>query len=288
MIYFTLSNFYENFLINNFMFFLNKTQPQYFREKISFIQASGNFPYSSWNGDINNCAGLGSFYSDFETLYKKSFVPLRFNFSNILLEEHDYHDAMNNLVLDINENGSNLIEISNLELMDYILEKNPTYKFVFSKNAHYINQFTPELLNIIIDFQKFELIGIPDDLRFNFDFLKEIKKRNLLEITVNSHCPKKCKFLNECILQEHQLQLEYSGKSLLLQCDKGLPILNTEVITLEDIKKKYLPLGITHFTFANFPSGIYNVLTFYLNYFIKDEYHQKAYLEWEGFIQNNG
>ena len=133
MIYFTLPNFYDNFYINNFFITLSKANPEYFKEKITFIQTSGNFPYCSWNGGMNNCYDRGAFYDDFSNCYKMSSVPLRFNCANVLLEDFDFDNTMANLILELNENGSNLIEVANLKLMEYLETQFPNYKFVFSK-----------------------------------------------------------------------------------------------------------------------------------------------------------
>ena len=57
--------------------------------------------------------------------------------------------------------ASNIIELSNLELLDYIAERYPNYKFILSKQIDFSTEITPELLNLLIDSDKFMLIGIP-------------------------------------------------------------------------------------------------------------------------------
>lgn len=277
MIYFTLPNFYENFAVNNYFLNIARFYPDLFKEKVTFISASGGFPYCSWNGGYNNNMGEGAYYDAFIHCYAQYMVPLRINFANVLLEDFDFYDNMANTILKTNENGTNLIEISNLHLMDFIEEKHPEYKFVFSKQADLITPFTPELINDIIELNKFSLIGIPDRLANDFNFLKEIKKRSKIEITVNPTCPATCKNHQSCLLEEHNRQIEYSGVSPIRNCNKTYAYgLNKRVKTLEEIKKEYLPLGITHFTFASQPADADFVLSFYIQYFIKEEYHTEV------------
>lgn len=273
MLYFTLPNFYENFIINDYFLNLNKFFPEVFKEKITFIQASGSFPYCSWSGGYNSNNGEGAYYDAFIHCYTQYMVPLRINFANVLLEDFDFQDNMANTILKTNENGTNLIEISNLNLMEYITDTYPDYKFVFSKQADLITPFSTDLINEIISFNKFSLIGIPDRFNNDFNFLKNIKKKSKIEITVNPLCPSGCKNYNKCLVEEHQRQLEYSGLSVIRDCNKGYGYgFNKKLKTLDIIKQEYLPIGINHFTFSSQPANMDLTLSFYIQYFIKEEY----------------
>ena len=290
MIYFTLPEFYENFMLNNFFIKLLRERPELFKTKLNIIQTSGNFPYCCWNGAHNSNHGIGAYYNDYSTCSLKNGVPLRLNCANVLLETTDFNDAMGNVILDLCHNGSNLIEISNLDFMEKIIEKYPNYKFVFSKYAHLMTEFTPDLLNDIIGFQKFNLIGIPESFNKNFDFLTNINQKKYLELTVNPICPLKCKQLFDCEMNEQKGQLCYSCISLYNQCKKvtKFNIHNPAFISIEEIQKIYLPMGITHFTFS---SGVindnYTMFNFYTHYFIKPEFHQLVLDLWEqGASQN--
>lgn len=283
MLYFTLPNFYELFISNNFIMILNKEHPEYFKEKITFIQTSGGFPFCSWNGGVNNNFGKGSYYRDFVGCFQKNMVPLRINFANVLLEEDiDFTNAMGNLIVSTNNNGSNNISISNLKLMEKIEKEFPNYKWVFSREAHLINPFTPELLNYLIDLKKFSLIEIPTDFNDDLDFLKQIKNKNKIELIVNPRCKKTCESREGCAIHEHKAQLSYSGLSNYKNCSNTFDYLNNKrLITIEDIKNTYLPLGISHYSFEEYPwiSGDL-AIRFYVNYFIKEEYYESVVNFW--------
>lgn len=281
MIFFSLPNFFTSFGINNLLLETNRLSPEVFKEKIAFENCSGNFPYCSWNGGMNNCMGEGAYYEAFLSCYKGNASPLRLNFANVCLENTDFYDSMANAILDTNDNGSNIIEISNLELMDYIHTQYPNYNFVFSKQADLITEFTPELINTIIGMDKFILIGIPDKYYKDFDWLQQIDKKSKIELTVNPMCPINCKNYANCHIQEHEFQLAYSEKSNLRNCSKIYNENNPRtILTLEDIKKDYVPLGITHFTFSPYIQEDYSLIQFYLKYFIKENEQEKVFDKW--------
>jgi hypothetical protein len=185
--------------------------PEWFKAPVSFTYVTGSYPYCSWNGGSNVNYGVGAYYHDFINCSSRTSVPIRLNMSNIYLDNYDFYDNMANTILNLNDNGSNTIEISNLDLMEYIKSNYKNYKFMFSKQAHLITPFTADLLNSIVDFNNFYQIGIPLDKNKDFDFLQSLKQKNLYEITVNSRCPFNCKHMINCLTAEHLSQLEYSG-----------------------------------------------------------------------------
>lgn len=283
MINFALPNFYERLNVNLFMYGLTKDHPEFFREKVSFYTLTGSFPYSSWNGGINCNCGIGAIYSDFiEFQGGINALPIRLNMANVMLEETDYYDHMNAAILDIFNDGSTVLEISSIPLMEYIQNKHPEYRFVLSNQADLITPFTPDIINSISDANKFSLIGLPTYLNENFDFLKQIKNKKQIEIVVNPICPATCEGYNQCWLTEHENQINYSGKQNILRCTKSNPYLNTKkMITLETIKKDYLPLGFNHFIFSTqYLLTEDELLDFYTQYFIKPECGSKVLELW--------
>ncbi len=281
MIYFTLPNFFEYFAINQFFIDLNKKHPEYFKEKVVFKQVKGSFPYCSWSG-YNSNFGQGAFYSDFEKCYKLSGLPIRFDFSNVLLEEFDFYDNMANTICSLNENGSNLISVANIPLQEYLKNKYPNYNFIFSREADLITEFTPDILNTILDSNQFSLIELPYHWNKDVTMLKQLHMKSKYEIVVNSLCPLSCKENYKCKIMEHQNQLDYSQCSIFNNCFKANKNYFKEMISLEEIKQIYVPLGFSYFTFAPFQYGEYPSIVFdtYMNYFIKPECQRFVYAQY--------
>ena len=94
-------------------------------------------------------------YSEMKIIMEKSYLPLWLDFSNILLEETDFYDAMSNTLLNLMPDNF-IFEISNLNLLNYIKNKKPNYTFESTfcncknsiKNKQYIS--IDEIKNIYI------------------------------------------------------------------------------------------------------------------------------------------
>lgn len=289
MLYFSLPNFFENVKVNNFLYTLNKYHPDYFKENITIEACNGAVPYLCWSGGINSNVGTGALYPQFTNCQQNCILPIYINCANVLLEESDYDDNLGNVILDIFDNGSNVIEISSIPFMEYISENYPNYHFCLSKQADLITEFTPELLNALLDSDKFKKICLPDKLNDNFDFIKELSHRNKIEITINPICSHHiCDNPDACLFREHKNQLDYYGEQLRFMCTKRNQYLDTDKIpSLEELKKTYAPYGINHFTFTNtYELNELQWVSFYIAYFIKQEYVMLAQSFWEGEFYN--
>lgn len=278
---FSIPNFFTNYKTNHTFFGLVKQYPNYLKnQNIDILSSHGQFPYCYWNGGINVNSGPGAFYHDFIECGDFSNLPLRFNCSNTVLDDIDFNNVMANLILEHNGSGSNEIEVCNLKLFNYIKETYPMYsKFIFSKNGDLINPMTPEIINSLIESDNFALIELPTRYNGDFEELKKISKRSHIEIVVNPLCEIKCPNFENCRLLENSNQYNYSGSSVYCECSKRKSYdLNPNIITLEEIEEKYVPLGITHFKIEDFPRNepMLNYCNFLVNYFIKPEYQKQV------------
>ena len=284
MIYFSLPNFYENINVHRFLHSLSKDYPQLFKTDISFCSSTGSFPYSSWNGGINSNVGKGAYYLDFIHIqnYSNIVMPFRFNLSNVLLEDNDFYDAMNQAILSIYHDGSTMLEVSSIPLMEKIHETFPYYNFMFSKQADLITPFTPELLNQIIETNNFSLVGIPDKYVEDFNFLNQLKSKSKFELTVNPICPSTCENCDKCLFAEHVHQIEYSNKQDMLNCPNKKRFLNQDdLISLDMIQTNYLKKGFNRFTFSTqYLLNEDETVDFYIQYFIKPECVNEAFGHW--------
>lgn len=286
MLYFALPNICENFQLNLFMHELTKVMPDSFKTKVSFFTQQGGLPYCSWNGGVNSNIGAGVYYNDLVDMQRSHSLPTRLNMSNVLLEEYDFYDNFSHIILEVFNNGSTVVELSSIPLMEYIREKFPYYRFMFSKNADLITAFTPELLDSILEeVNDVTLIGVPDKYTFNLEWLNQLKRKNMYEITVNPFCSAKCQNCDICLLKEHQNQIDYSGKSVLGLCNHSYNVLDlTNVLSIEEILEKYK--GFNRFTFTCvYGRTVEEWLSFYINYFIKPSDYLKVTEYWNTWAQ---
>ena len=282
MFNFTLANFYSAFRINTLFMEMVYNHRGCLKEKINFNQIAGSFPFNTWNGGNNSCLnGNIVTYSEMDRCFDGYAQALRLNFASIVLEKEDFHNNYNRMMLEKAQNGATAIEISNLQLYEFIKEKYPYYnKFILSPVAWEIIDLTPEMINVILENPDFQLASLPAKLANDFDYISQINQKNKIEICVNPVCPVGCKKYSECVLAENTNQYDFSGHSIFCTCSRVLPYRdNPQIITLEDLKEKYIKKGITHFRLATCSNmEIIQYFTFLVDYFIKEEC-QKEFLE---------
>lgn len=269
MIYFTLQNFYENQKLNNILFIIHQQFIDSFKAPIKFIYTAGSFPYTYWNGGINNNFGIGNnTYDTVIKYYQTNLLPLRINCSNINLNKEDFNDTIMNVILDLLNNSSNAIELSNLELYEYLYNKYPNFHYILSNNFNLINPLTPELINKLNEISDFYFIQIPLNKVKDFDYLKAIKNKKNIELPIGDICGN-CSNLDQCNIQEQIAQYNYSDSFTKMNCSKCLGL--NGIISLEDIQKNYIPLGFHNFILPDYyDSKNNNMIKFFINYFIKD------------------
>lgn len=281
MIYFTLPGIFQNFVINLYFKEKSFSDQKIFKTPLNFSSFTGNVPYAYWNGGYNNCIGKSLTYNDLIKFQLQCSEPIRLNCSNVFLKKNDYEDSLMHTILEIFQNGANSIEISNIDFFEYLNNKYPNYNYIFSNNANLIHKIDENIINILAKEEKFKLIQIPYDKISDFNFLKQLNKKNQIEIPISVPCDLKCSNFDYCLLNENLTQYEYSSKNIIRDClnHRDYNILNP-LITIEDIKEKYIPLGFNHFYIAEvFNDNIDHYLDFLINYFIKDEYKIQVYKE---------
>lgn len=284
MIYFTLPNFYTSNQLNKIIYNYSKdiNNQHKFVVPVKFIGEKGNYPFCYHSGGLNHNSSPLARWQDFHTMCNSdSWIGMRLDCSSIFLNDDDFNDSLLNTILEVHETGSTYIELSNLKLMEYIEQKYPNYMFILSANADLLNKHTPEVINTMIESEKFHLISLPKCYNDNMEFLKAINHRNKLELTVNSLCHCDLEQCNKCIVKENETQYYYSGQSIISACPERYMYnaAKNTLISLNDIKQKYLPLGITHYALAEYPNtkqDMFHFIFFFADYFIKPEFREEV------------
>lgn len=283
MIYLSLPKFF-----NNFYFYVNLCKfilrnPDKVNKEYNIESLYGSFSYCSWNGDINSNYGSINLNYDFYSCPNQAPKVLRYDFSNILLEENDFYDAHCNSILLENQNGCTQIELSNLKLLNYLQSQYNNFNYVFSGKADCIFPFTEEIINVLSDQQDFILINLPGYLNKNKQLLNNLKNKHKIELTIGNKCGN-CSVENykECLISENTRQLEFSEISYFNKCSKNQYYLNNI-----DFKKEielFYNLGFRHFKLDAPPNHLINQFNRKLiNLLIKTEYIDYF---WDNFDKN--
>ena len=291
MFNFTLANFFSGYRINLIFMDLISKHKDCLKFPIHFNQISGSFPFNTWNGDLNSCLdGNILRYDEIDKCFNSYNQSIRLNFSNIFLKKEDFFNSYNKVILEKVQNGSTAIELSNLQLYYYIKENYPYYnKFILSPNAWEIIDLNPKEINKIMSNSDFQLVSLPFKVANDFNYINQIENKNKIEICVNPWCPSYCRHYSKCIAEECLNQYDFSEKSVFADCPKTYVYSNNpQVLSLEDLEKKYIRKGINHFKIASCPNHrIIQYFSFLVKYFIKDEYQNQFFEKGLFLITNN-
>ena len=259
MLNFTLSNYLNaNSLNVKFLDLLSKFQHYLKYEKININQIECAFPFDSWNGgcNLNQNTNILLNYELDTLLFNFRIKSMRYNCSNLFLETNDFEDNYHKILLPKLDNGATAILISNLKLYEYLKQHYNFSKFILSSNAAELIQYTPEVINAIIEHEDFQLIQIPNKLRKDFTFLSQIKYPEKLEICINPICSPTCQNTSNCLISENNSIISFCENDIYNNCQKIQSYCkNRNILSIKDLLEKYVPLGINHFNFAICPSN---------------------------------
>ena len=112
---------------------LHHSHPEYFNEGIEFGGIYGTFPGAIWNGGRLVC-GVTSSTNMKETisLFNDANIPLRYTYTNPLLEEKHLYDTYCNLTMELANNEMNEVIINSPLLEEYLRKNYPNFKYILS------------------------------------------------------------------------------------------------------------------------------------------------------------
>ena len=132
-IYWHLPGFCYFRLLNQILLNLMKDYPECFREGYRIGSVYGTFPGAIWTGGRAVMGSVGR--QEIEAIlkiYNDREVPVRFTWTNSLLEERHLQDPYCNLIMEMADNGLNQVLVNLPVLEEYLREKYPKYKLISS------------------------------------------------------------------------------------------------------------------------------------------------------------
>ena len=115
-------------------------------------------------------------------------IPVRFTFTNCLIEEKHLYDRFCNMVLELLQSKDNEVVIANDLLENYIRKNFPDYKII-SSTTKCLTNVNDSLKEISKNYYQ---ICLDYNLNHNMDFLKTIEEKEKIEFLINAICPPGC------------------------------------------------------------------------------------------------
>lgn len=284
---FHLPGLRANYPLNMMFVSMLKTFPEYFREGVEIASFFGEFPQSLWNGGRINLHDQcdANFIRAAVKNINDAGVPVRFTYTNPLLNEHDLEDPYCNFCLQVADNGMNEVMVFSPILEEYIRKNYPSYK-INSSTCKEIKD--PQLL--LEELKKdYFMVVLDYNLNDRWDILEMIPEedRSRCELLVNTvcvpNCPRRGKHY-ENIAKNQKIAM----KNKKLPPDKQIPYeewyceygrKNTfadikqyhTYISPEAIWEKYVPMGYINFKIEGRTANLFTLVETYLHYMIKPE-----------------
>lgn len=228
----------------------------------------GCFPGCIWNGGrvINGSCSLKAVSKTIE-YYNYHNIPLRFTFTNSLLNGEMMNDPFCNMVMGEADNGLNQVLVNASVLESYLRENYPSYKFISSTTKCLNN-----LEELEKEFQKDYSLIVVDYSFNNTEKLKMIPDKMRSEILLNAYCFDNCERRFEHYRAVSYDQI-YGTEDTFGNCDslcRGFYDLfsNRSFITVDEIYNTYYPLGFRHFKIEGRGNNVFDVIESLLYYLI--------------------
>lgn len=217
--------------------------------------------------------------------FLKNGVGIRYNFTNMCLEEkHLYEKNCNYLMditMDILKDFPNLplgITIYSDLLKDYLEKKYPN-------KLYYAWSTTLGKIGIdeINKRTKKDLLVLDYNYNNDFDFLKQLQNPQNIEILINEYCIPNCPYRNihwhlvsETQLLDKNCNIPTGCLNKVMKTAYGSSF-HEKVVSIEQIKKDYIPLNINKIKLAGRREEENSLARQYADILIKKEYKDDVY-----------
>ena len=273
-VYWHLPGFFVNFYLNQVIINLMKQYPEKFNDGYEIGSVYGTFPGAIWNGG-RAVYGVSA-KSEMEQIistYNRFRVPVRFTWTNSILEEKHVYDTYCNLIMDIANNGKNQVLVNTKVLEDYLKENYPNFEYISSTTKRLLS-----LDNIKEELDKgYKLVVLDYDLNHNEEVLTELEPfADKIEILVDEICYPNCPKRVNHYKDESLRQLTFDkGTSFNCPNKKTAPSFSEAMkrpafISKEDIGA-YIDRGYVNFKLVGRGLPREMVLESYLYYLVKDD-----------------
>lgn len=248
--------------------------PEKFRDGYKIGSVYGTFPGAIWNGGrfvfgIVSKTDMGKVIK----AYNDRKIPVRFTWTNTLIEEKHLQDTYCNLIMQMADNGMNHVLVNRPILEEYIRKNYPSYKIISSTTKRMID--SEALVNELK--KDYDLVVLDYDLNRDESVLKMIEPyADRIEILTNEICYPNCQRRAAHYEDQSKIQLEFDIKT-----DFQCPNTTTKPSFAESMKRpafisneelqNYIERGFANFKIVGRGLPEEFVRDSYLYFLVKDE-----------------
>ena len=277
-------------ILNQILMNAMEAFPDKFRDGYKIGSVYGTIPGAIWNGGrtVLGSTTKPEIEKIVET-YNSRGIPVRFTWTNSLIEEKHVWDTYCNMIMKVADNGMNQVLVNRPVLEEYIRREYPGYRFISSTTKRLLNvedirrELGKDYFLVVLDY----------DLNKKEEVLKELEPvADKLEILVNEICYPNCPKRLEHYRDESRLQLEYETRSEF-RCPNQLEekrnfkecMTRPAFLSNEDIEA-YAKRGYVNFKIVGRGLPMEFVMDSYLYYLVKEE-HREFIRNYMGKVLND-
>lgn len=206
-VYWHLPGFYCFKLLNQVIMNMMKDYPEAFRGGYRIGSVYDTFPGAIWNGGRTIFGIVGK--PEMEAvlkLYNDRGIPVRFTWTNSLLEEKHLQDTYCNLIMRLADNGLNQALVNAPALEEYIRREYPRFRLISSTTKR-----LTRLEDVMRELEKdYYLVVLDYDLNGSGEALKRLEPyADRIELLVNEICVPGCSSRKAHYEHQARMQLEY-------------------------------------------------------------------------------
>jgi len=261
--------------LNQVLLNLMEKYPESFREGYKIASVYGTFPGAIWNGGrsvfgLTSKTDMGKIISS----YNQKGVPVRFTWTNTLLEEKHLQDTYCNLIMEQANNGMNQVLANVPVLEDYLRRTYPDFKVISSTTKRLV-----DVKMLAEEMEKdYHLVVLDYDLNHNEEVLSMLEPyAGKVEILVNEVCEPGCPLRKAHYENQSLAQLTFDP-NLPFKCPNNIANRTFEqcksrpsFISREQIAE-YAERGFVNFKIVGRGLPMEFTKEAYLYYLVKEEY----------------
>ena len=264
-------------MINHVLFDAMRKHPEMFGDGYKVGSVYGTFPSAIWNGGRNFLDGTSN-EKEIENIiksYNAFGIPVRFTWTNVLLEEKHLSDEYCNMIMKIGDNGLNQVLVNSPILEEYIRKNYPKYKVISSttKRILSVDRLMDEMA------QDYALVVLDYDFNHDEKVIEKLKPcADRVEILVNETCQPHCPLRVSHYKEISKAQLEHNTK-IQFPCTDPAPDKRTfkgcmkrpSFMSNADVAE-YAKMGYKNFKIVGRGEGAAFYIDSLIYYLVKDEY----------------